>query len=295
MTQDFLRAVGSHLGRLPAADRRRALSALSAQLDELADAGVDPVAALGDPASYATDLQDALVEDSPAQDARWRILGMPVETRGPVSAQVRSRTWDPTNPQLIVPRLFGLGWTLNLGALAVRAGLIRPDDAGDDVLAHIPPRELEVARTVPLAIARATATALALVWRGLPPTVASGFGIGGRPRGEAPRWTLLAAVALGAAPALWARGGDEPTEDRLVRAASATSLAVISAGVVAATVAQARDPRGRWGLLLVGALPVAVTASLAVVVAPLRSGLRHAWRQAGTSTPGAPASTKENP
>lgn len=295
MTEDYLRAVRTHLSRLSIADRRRALSALSAQLEELADVGVDPVTALGDPASYATHLQDALAEEPSAAAARWRILGMPIETRGPVSAEVRSRTWDPTNPRLVVPRLFGLGWTLNLGALAVRIGLIRPDDASDDVLARIPQRELRLAQAVPMVIAGATATTLALAWRGLPPTVASGFGFSGRPRGEAPRWTLIGAVALGAVPALWAQRRNAPTEERLVRSASATSLAVISAGVVAATVAQARVPRGRWGLLTAAALPVSVTASLAVLVAPLRSGLRCAWRSASVSTPTPLAPRKETP
>lgn len=292
MTEDYLRAVRAHLGRFPRADRRRALSALSAQLKELAEVGGDPVTALGDPASYAAHLLDALADESPADSARWRVLGLPVETRGPVSAEVRSRTWDPANPRLFVPRLFGIGWSLNLGAVAVRMGLIRPDDTDDDVLTRIPQRDLRLAQTVPVVIAGATATALALAWRTLPPTVASGFGFSGRPRGEAPRWTLIGAFVLGVGPALWAQRRDVPTEDRLVRSASATSLSTISAGVVAATVAQARDPRGRWGLLMVAALPVAVTASLAVVVAPLRSGLRRAWRSAAPKPTGVPP-TKE--
>lgn len=285
MTNDYLRSVGAHLRRLPAGDRRRALAALSGQLDELTDAGIEPVSALGDPASYAGRLLDALAPDPAADEARWHVLGVPVETRGPRRADVRSRTWDPTNPRLIVPRLFGIGWTLNLGALAVRLGLIRPDDVGDDVLARIPPRDIRLAQTVPMAIAGATAAALALTWRTLPPTVASGFGLGGRPRGEAPRTTLIGAVALGVIPALWAQRRGVPAEDRLVRTANATSLAVISAGVVAATVAQSRAPRGRWGLLVPAALPAAVAASLAVLLGPLRSGLRRAWRTAARSTP----------
>lgn len=291
MTDVYLSAVRAHLGRLSGQDRLRALDALSAQLGELADAGIDPGTALGDPARYAMRLQDALAEETSSADARWRLLGMPVETRGPVSAHVRSRTWDPASPRLFVPRLFGLGWTLNLGALAVRLGLIRPDDVSDEVLARIPQRDLRLAHAVPMVIAGATATALAIAWRGLPPTVASGFGFAGRPRGDAPRWTLVGTVALGVAPALWAGRRNAPIEERLVRTASATSLAVISASVVAATIAQARAPRGRWGLLTAAALPVAVTASLAVLVAPLRAGLRRAWRttSASTSPPLAPA------
>lgn len=274
----YLGAVEAHLGGLSSADRHLALEALSAQLKELADAGIDPLEAIGDPVEYATELMDALADDSSPKGARWRFLGVPFETRGPVDAEVRARIWDPSNPRLFMPRLFGLGWSLNLGAVAVRAGLIRPDDTDDDVLDRIPERDLLVARAVPMVIAVATAAALAFVWSRLPAEVSSGFDAGGRSRGEASKWTLLAAVALGTGPAVWVQQKRVPVEDRLVRAASATSLATISAGIVAATVADARRPGGRWGLLVPASLPVAVAASLAVVVGPLRSGLRRAWQ-----------------
>ncbi|MDR1449136.1 MAG: DUF5808 domain-containing protein [Propionibacteriaceae bacterium] len=295
MTEKYLRAVRVRLGRLSRADRRRALDALSAQLQELADVGGDPVAALGEPATYAARLLDALSHETSADSARWRILGVPVETRGPVNAEVRSRTWDPANPRLFTPRLFGIGWSVNLGAIAVRAGLIRPDDTDDAVLCSIPKRDIRAARAVPLAIAGATAAALALAWRSLPSSVASGFNLAGRPRGEASKWKLLGAVALGAGPALWAQRRGVPVEDRLVRVARATSLSLISAGVVAATVAQARRPRGRWGLLTIASLPVAGAGSLAVVVGPLRSGLRQTWQAASDLRNKGASSQEETP
>ncbi|MCZ4275339.1 DUF5808 domain-containing protein [Rhodococcoides yunnanense] len=284
MTKHYLRTVNQNLGDLSTSDRKHALEALAAQLEELADAGIDPVSALGDPVRYAAHLRDALTDDTSDGQTQWRVLGLPVETRGPVSAEVRSRTWDPTNPRLIVPRLFGIGWTLNLGALAVKLGLIRPDDASEDVLTRIPARNLRRAQLAPLVLAGATAAMLAANWRSLPLSVASGFDAAGRPRGQAPRWTLIGTVGLGVVPALWAAGKSATVEDRLVRAASATSLAVISASTVAATVIQARHSRGRWGLLIPAALPLAAAASLAVIVAPLRSGLREVWRTATTET-----------
>lgn len=295
MTAEYLRAVRVHLGRLSRADRRRALEALSAQLEELAEVGGDPVAVLGEPDRYAVDLLDALADESSDGAASWRVFGIPVETRGPVSAEVRSRVWDPANPRLFMPRLFGVGWSVNLGAVAVRAGLIRPDDAGADVLRSVPERDLSTARRVPLIIAAATAATVALLWHSLPSSVASGFGMAGKPRGYAPKWTLIGAVALGLGPALWAQRKGVPVEDRLVRAASATSLSVISASVVAATVAQARRPGGRWGLLTVAALPAAVAGSLAVIVMPLRSGLRRAWRAASASSNQSAPSKEETP
>lgn len=283
MTGGYLDAVGARLGGLGARERRRTLATLAAQLGEIADAGIDPVDALGDPASYARSLLDALRDDGTAGPARWRVLGLPAEIRGPVDAAVRSRIWDPANPDLLVPRLFGIGWRLNLGAVAVRLGLLRPDDVDGDVLARIPDRDLRRAQSVPLAIAGATVSGVALAWRGLPPTVASGFDLGGRARGQAPRWALLGTVALGAGPALWAQRRRGAPEERLVRAASACSLAVISAGATAATIGQAHHPGGRWGLLIPLALPLAAGSALAVVVAPVKAGLRLVWRTAAAA------------
>lgn len=289
-TSDYLHTVQEHLEGLPAADRRRALDALAAQLDELADIHADPLTTLGDPRDYADHLAEALSEDT-AEQGSGRLFGVPYDTRGPMNEEARSRTWDPTNPHLFVPRLFGLGWTMNLGALAVRLGLIRPDDASEDVLEHIPSSALRLSSTVPLAIAGGAAISVAASWRRLPPTVASGFGYMGKPRGQAPRWTLIVSSALGVIPALWAQRTHTATEDRLVRSASATSLAVIAASAITATLAQARSPHQRWGLLVPAALPVALAASLAVIVVPLKSGLRRAWENA--SAPGTDATTTD--
>lgn len=295
MTDAYLRSVRTHLHGLPTADHHRAMESLSAQLDELADAGIDPRDALGEPADFAAHLRDALEGDAPADAAQWRVLGVPVDTRGPVDADVRARTWDPTNPHLVVPRLFGAGWTLNLGAVAVRLGLLRPDDASDDVIERIPPRHVTIARTVPLVIAAGAAAAAALSWRSLPRQVPSGFDLGGRTRSRASRTSLLATLALGALPALWAQRRTPAVDDTLVRASSATSLAVLSAGTVAAVIAQAHAPRARWGLLVPASLPLAVAASLGVIVVPLRAGLRRAWSQASATPSGATISSQENP
>jgi hypothetical protein len=295
MTATYLRSVRTHLRELPTADRRRAMEALSAQLDELADAGIDPRDALGEPADFAAHLHDALEGDAPTDAAQWRVLGVPVDTRGPIDADVRARTWDPTNPRLVVPRLFGAGWTLNLGAVAVRLGLLRPDDISDDVIERIPSRHVRVARSAPLLIAGAAATALALSWRSLPGRVPSGFDLGGRTRSRTSRASLLAVLALGALPALWAQRPTSTVDDTLVRAASATSLAVLSAGNVAAIIAQARAPHARWGLLVPASLPLAAAASLTVIVAPLRAGLRRVWSRASITPSPATKGPQENP
>ena len=278
MTHGYLRAVSTHLTRVRRADRLRALDSLAAQLDELTAADLDPVVALGTPDDYAAELRDALASDEVGTTPLLRMLGVPIETRGWMNAEVRSRTWDPANPRIVVPRLFGAGWTLNLGALAVKLRLIRPDDATHDVLDLIPERAIRAAQSVPLVAACATTASLALLWRHLPAEVPSRFDLLGRSQRLAPKRSLLGVVALGIIPALWAARRKAPTEDRLVRAASATTLATVSASVLAATALQARRPRGRWGLIVLSALPAGVGGALAVVVIPLRVGLRRAWR-----------------
>ncbi|WP_248631025.1 DUF5808 domain-containing protein [Corynebacterium glucuronolyticum] len=51
----------------------------------------------------------------------------------------RFSAFDPENPNWLVPRRVGVGWDLNLGKLAVKAGLVRPDDSLPDLQEHIRP------------------------------------------------------------------------------------------------------------------------------------------------------------
>ncbi len=276
--------MGPHLGKLSRSDRVLALEGLEAQLSELLEAGIDPVEALGTPEDYAGELLDALASDASADEPHLRVLGLPLETRGLVSAKVRSRTWNPESPRLVVPRLFGVGWTLNLGALAVRLRLIRPDDATSEVLDQIPERSVRTAQLAPLLVAGATAGVLARMWKKLPDRVASGFDAFGRQNRTSSKLSMLGSLTLGLAPALWSLRTQDSTEDRLVSAASATTLATVSASAVAASILSARGPHGRWGLLVPAGIVLGIAASLGVIVFPLRTGLRHAWRNAKTSS-----------
>ncbi|HAM44831.1 MAG TPA: hypothetical protein DCM67_07440, partial [Propionibacteriaceae bacterium] len=149
MTTPYLHTVGVHLDGLSRSDRAQALEALAAQLDELSEAGVDPLEAFGPPEHYAAELLEALNDDAAAEEPRFRLFGIPIETRGLLSGHVRSRIFDPANPRIIVPRLLGAGWTLNLGAVAVKLKLIRPDDATSEVFDQVPERAVRIAQLVP--------------------------------------------------------------------------------------------------------------------------------------------------
>jgi Family of unknown function (DUF5808) len=55
---------------------------------------------------------------TPAEQRTWHgeLAGLvPYDLRRPTLDKVRARVWAPENPHLIVPRVFGVGWTLNVG------------------------------------------------------------------------------------------------------------------------------------------------------------------------------------
>jgi hypothetical protein len=60
----------------------------------------------------------------PADRRTWqgRVAGIPYDLRPPTAARVRQRVWNPDDPRVLTPHAFGIGWTVNLGRLARRAG-----------------------------------------------------------------------------------------------------------------------------------------------------------------------------
>jgi uncharacterized membrane protein len=63
----------------------------------------------------------------PADERTWhgRILYVPYDFRLPTLARVRERLWAPEDKRLIVPQVFGVGWSVNVGRL-VNLVLNRP-------------------------------------------------------------------------------------------------------------------------------------------------------------------------
>ena len=54
----------------------------------------------------------------PAEERTWhgRILYVPYDFRVPTLARLRERLWAPED-RLLVPHVFGVGWSINLGRL----------------------------------------------------------------------------------------------------------------------------------------------------------------------------------
>lgn len=288
MSSDYVARVRAELGESLGPAERDALDDLRDAVQELGvhagDADDAIVAEFGEPAAYAARVREALAvtpadPDGPA-DAQVRVLGLPLESRTLTDPRVVARVWDPANPKLLVPRLVGGGWTVNLGALAVRLGLIRPDDYDADAVAHIPPAAGAASRAVPLAVSAATCVAVASSWRRLPERIPTSWTPSGRIQATGDRRSLLALAAVGLAPALWSARPGEP-EETLVNAGVATSMAALSALAVAVALADAELEVGQrgTGARLLPALAVVPLAGMLDIVLPVRAGLRTLWRK----------------
>ncbi len=49
------------------------------------------------------------------------ILGIPYEFRVPTLSRLRERIWNPDDPRIFTPHIFGVGWTINLPSLRKRS------------------------------------------------------------------------------------------------------------------------------------------------------------------------------
>lgn len=282
-TRDYLREVGGGLTGLSRADRAVLLDELDAALAGMTHRE-EIVAAFGEPQAYAATVMGIFADEGIAGHPQRRVLGIPVEFRGLWNRQVRSRIWDPGNPQLLVPRLFGAGWSLNMGSLAVHLGLIRADDCDDEVLDAIPESVTGAARALPVVLTAAQLLALAACWHRLPQRVATGFGATGRVRSTGPRWVLWLAPLGATAATCWSFGADpDDGTDRLLRPAIAAWLATLCAGTTLASLLEGvgRQERGsRAGLAVPAGVLAAGTLLLGGLALPVRAGLRASWRHA---------------
>lgn len=226
-----------------------------------------------DPASTTADVERvvaALRADDPAErsgpgwPAGLRVRGM--------LARIAETWWRPSDPRLFLPRAVGLGWDVNLGALAVRLNLIEPD-AESVPFTATPDVAFRLAAGLPLALAGATVVHYLVRGRSLPPQLASHWNAAGRPDRWVPKRraaaTDIALTAGAAALAAWAAGAERPGPTRAGALAGATMAATLGAGLTLA-----RPTRG--GPLLTPALLAALGAGVGGVLL----GLARAGRRA---------------
>lgn len=50
-------------------------------------------------------------------DKYGKILGVPYDFRIPTPSRIKERMWNPEDPRVITPRVYGAGWTINFATL----------------------------------------------------------------------------------------------------------------------------------------------------------------------------------
>jgi hypothetical protein len=57
--------------------------------------------------------------NKPAGQRTWHgtVAGVPYDFRPPTAEKIRQAFWDPDNPELFPPHVFGVGWSINLARL----------------------------------------------------------------------------------------------------------------------------------------------------------------------------------
>ena len=218
---------------------------------------------------------------SPSDNRVRHFLGIPVSIAGLKDAEARLRAFEPENPNLFVPRAIGIGWDLNIGAVAVRLGLLRPDDSIPDLVEHIPSTTIRALRVGPLLGTSAVTLAGAYTaqrYERLP----TNWGLTFRPN----RWgngvsAMATPVLLSVGAGLWAEiatrrataGNGKPTVD-VSASAQALGLQASSLVLIAAAAKQAKDPQaGR--LLPAIAVVTAPAVTTGVLVTTVRSALNR--------------------
>jgi hypothetical protein len=198
-----------------------------------------------------------------------RLFGVPYDLRLPSSAREASRWWNPLDRRVPVPKAWGVGWSINFGAIAVRTGVVRPDDE-DVPFGAVPAPTVAATLAAPFAVLAAFGALGAVSWSRLPATVPTKWNLSGEVTEHGSRGsTLFGLSALAAAPCALAadihlRG--RPALDRVGASAESLLLATTSLAVLTQTVHTTRGRGGVWPLWVGRAASVALPFALLVGV-----------------------------
>lgn len=142
-------------------------------------------------------------------DARHRImsgslLGVPYDLRAPHIDRFADRWWNTADSRILVPKAFGIGWTVNFGAVARHLHLIEPD-AEDRPFGATPRAALVGGIPVPLVMCATMVVSRVVLADLLPDRLPSHWGFSGRPDEFTPAtdlfWIMFAFAAI---PTAWA-------------------------------------------------------------------------------------------
>lgn len=292
--ESYLHEFGEHLtGRLPESLRRQAVDEARTALDEAFEGmGRQPSRdeieeAFGSPLQFADALAGEIAArataepEQPRRRAEGDVLGVPWGARPLADAQTwAERLWNPRDPRLLMPRVFGIGWDVNFGALAVKLGLLRPDDVDDATFERVP-RGLTAGLAWASVATLALAAAYALVSAPhQPPRIPTHFGVHGPDSFASPLLAAAQYLGVAAVPVLliawrvFLRRASGLA--RVLGASGSVAIVVIMVGGYANAVSWAS--RGRY--LLPSAVPVVGGLALlfGLLLGLSKLGLRAEWR-----------------
>jgi hypothetical protein len=231
---------------------------------------LEPGATPADVTALAATVGEVAEADEPSHT---RFAGVPIDLSPPTAERVAHTWWNPRDERIFVPRVFGLGWAVNIGAVAVKLGLIEPD-AEDEPFESTPVTALRRGLVVPALLSVAVVAHYALRGRGLPDRLPNQADLAGR----VGSWTskpvaAVTDIAVAVVPTAWAavtvgRGGTGAQAAGSL--ATATGAAAVAAGLTLWRAA-ALDGRSRpwFGPALAGLLWL---PSGAVLLALARAG-----------------------
>jgi hypothetical protein len=256
------------------------------------------LAELGSTDELVTAYRDAAPEDdaeelasadgSPAGTGRF--LGVPYDLRvSRFSGRYERRTWNPLDRRVLVPKPVGIGWTVNFGALAVRAHLVGPDDE-DIPFGAVPPRILFATLAGPFAALAIFVVLAVVTWTDLPTQVPIHWRVSGRVDGYGSRETFLAFLSVLAgvpvAEAVWLHLRRRRPFTRVVASALSLSLTTLALALLCQMLFTLDGGTWMWptcvGLVLMLALPFA----LLVVVSRVGRAAEQRRDLLGTSAKG---------
>lgn len=194
LVEEYIARLERALSDLPETDRDEAILELRAHIeDAMATLQADDpqsvatiLTDLGTPEEYAANLKGA---EGPGEGKSHRsrasgtFLGLPYDFSRPTAQKLARRLWNPSDPRILMPKVFGAGWTINMGAVAVKLGLIRPDDEEAQPFSSVPERVLRLA-TIPPFLLNSIALFITLAYFSrLPSALPIHFNLIGQPDG----------------------------------------------------------------------------------------------------------------
>jgi hypothetical protein len=164
------------------------------------------VAEMGSPDEYASALCEAMAETEDERQHRGAgsVLGVPYDVRIPTVERVAMRWWNPHDRRVFVPRVFGIGWDINFGALAVLLRFIEPDSE-DEPFGNVSDTAFLATLLVPVGMCAAILGSYLATRHALPVELPVHWSWRGTPdRFQPAGWAFLLVFLIAATPTVWA-------------------------------------------------------------------------------------------